>query len=446
MNREMQPMPPHARRKRGLRCAVALLTAVLATAGCDRSLDLTNPNSPTEQAALSNLDGVIATSLGMQEQFASSVLTYVRAPALVTDEWGTASRALAADQSLFTGEGIDASFGVVSEPYYVTYRIARTANAIIAAVPRLGSGLSAGFAAGLTANAKLFKAMALGMAAQQYERLPLDAATEGAVPVPRAQVFAEAIRLLESARADLQPYASADLAGFTSRAVSPGFDVRNTIDAMLARYYLYTNQYPQAIEAARRVDLSKVSLLTYPDPAANPIWNYSVNAGYVAPLKSFAREAEPGDRRVGFWVDTLAARPIGNPPTLELAQFRMYGSRNDPFPVYVPGEMLLIQAEAQARQDNLAAAVDLINQVRARRATATTPGAALPPVSATELDTQQEVLAQIAYERRYELFSQGLRWEDLRRLGEYIGRQPKAAFLPLPDSECRTNPNAGCSG
>ena len=31
-----------------------------ALAGCS-NLDLTNPNSPTEQAALSNLDGVIAT-------------------------------------------------------------------------------------------------------------------------------------------------------------------------------------------------------------------------------------------------------------------------------------------------------------------------------------------------------------------------------------------------
>src|SRR6476661_8703932 len=92
------------------------LLALVASVACNTGLDVTNPNSPTEQAALSNLDGVIATELGMQDQFATSFNTYVRAPALVTDEWGTASKALAADISLFTGQGIDASYGVVSDP------------------------------------------------------------------------------------------------------------------------------------------------------------------------------------------------------------------------------------------------------------------------------------------------------------------------------------------
>ena len=424
----------------------AAVVALALVAGCNMGLDLTNPNSPTEETALSNVEGVIATSLGMQEQFAGSVLEYVRAPALITDEWGTASKALAADISLYTGESIDASFGVVSQPYYNTYRIARTSDNIIANAPGLG-GISPAFQKALVANAKLFKGMALGMAAMHYERLPLGAAVEGGVPVPRMQAFAEVIRLLESARGDLTGVQDADLTGFNSRAVSPGFDLRNTIDAMLARYYLYTNQYDQAIAAATRVDLTKVSLLAYPDPATNPIYNYSVVAGYVAPLKSWAREAEPNDRRVPFWVDTLTAPPTGNPPTLALANFALYGTKNAPFPVYVPGEMLLIRAEALARKGapaDLTAAIALINQLRARASTANTPGAGLGPIPAT-VDTQAEVLAQIAYERRYELFSQGLRWEDLRRLGGFVGRAPKVAFLPMPQAECNSNPNAGCS-
>ncbi len=161
-----------------LRLALGASLLAFGVLGCSTDLNLTNPNSPTEEAALTSIDGVVATSLGMQDQFASSILTYVRAPALVTDEWGTASKALAADISLFTGEGIDASYGVVSGPYYATYRVARTANAIIAAVPGV-PGLGAGLSAGLIANAKLFKAMALGFAAQQYEKLPIDASVEG---------------------------------------------------------------------------------------------------------------------------------------------------------------------------------------------------------------------------------------------------------------------------
>ncbi len=419
------------------------LLVLVASVACNTGLDLTNPNSPTEQAALSNLDGVIATELGMQDQFATSALIYVRAPALVTDEWGTASKALAADISLYTGDGIDPSYGVVSDPYYVTYRIARTADAIIGAVPNIG-GLSAGFAAGLTANAKLFKAMALGMAAQQYAQLPIDASVTGGTPVPREQAFAEVIRLLESARSDLAPYSAADLSGFTSRAVSTGFDVRNTIDAMLARYYLFTGQYQQALDAAKRVDLTKVSLLAYPDPAINPIYNYSLVAGYVAPLKSWARSAEPNDKRVPFWVDTLAAPPNGNPPSLQLAQFALYGTRNAPFPVYLPGEAMLIKAEAEAQLGDLPSAIADINAVRTKSGTANTPGAQLPPLTAAQLDTKDKVLAQIAMERKYELFSQGLRWEDLRRLGTLVGVQPKVTFLPMPQGECTTNPNAGC--
>jgi hypothetical protein len=417
--------------------------ALAASMACNTGLDLTNPNAPTQEAALSSIDGVVGTELGMQDQFASSVNTYVRAPALVTDEWGTASKALAADISLFTGDGIDPSYGVVSDPYYVTYRIARTADVIIGAVPNL-TGLGPAFAAGLTANAKLFKAMALGMAAQQYAQLPIDASVTGGTPVPRAQAFAEVIRLLESARSDLAPYSNADLSVFTSRAVSSGFDVRNTIDAMLARYYLFTGQYQQALDAANRVDLTKVSLLAYPDPDLNPIYNYSVVAGYVAPLKSWAQGAEPNDKRVPFWVDTLATPPKGNPPTLQLAQFALYGTRNAPFPVYLPGEILLIKAEAEAQLGQLPQAIADINAVRTKSGTATTPGAQLPPLTAVQLATKDQILAQIAYERKYELFSQGLRWEDLRRLGSVIGLQPKVPFLPMPQAECNTNPNAGC--
>lgn len=436
-----QPIITGATRMR-TRLGLGLLTLAV-TSACNTSLDLTNPNAPTEQAALSSIDGVVGTELGMQDQFATSALIYVRAPALVTDEWGTASKALAADISLFTGEGIDPSYIVVSEPYYVTYRIARTADVVINAVPNL-TGLGPAFSAGLTANAKLFKAMALGMAAQQYEQLPLNASITGGVPVPRAEAFDEVIRLLESARTDLQPYSNADLSVFAARAVSSGFDVRNTIDAMLARYYLFTGQNQQALDAASRVDLTKVSLLTYPDPGLNPIYNYSTVAGYVAPLKSWADQAEAGDKRVPFWVDLTATPPNGNPPSLSLRQFKLYATRNSPFPVYLPGEVQLIKAEAEARLNDLPAAIDDINAVRTKSGTANTPGAELPGLTALDLPTQNDVLAQIAYERRYELFSQGLRWEDLRRLGSIIGVQPKVDFLPMPQAECTTNPNAGC--
>ena len=424
-----------------IRTGVALAAAVLLGA-CDLDLNVTNPNAPTEQEVITDLNGVLALSLGMQQQFASSINDYVRAPALITDEFGTQTRALAADQSLFLGEGIDPGYGVVSDPYYATYRVARSANNILAAVPTLGN-LSPGLEVGLTATARLFKAMALGLAAQQYQRLPLDASIEGAPLVPRAEVFAEVVRLLEAARTDLGRVTDAELATFRARGLSPGVDLRATVDAMLARYYLFTNQHQQALTAAGRVNLNVLSVLNYTDPDRNPIWNYGTQLLYVSPLKSFADQAEAGDQRVAFWVNPTAAPFNGNPP-VALLPFNYYNSRNAAFPLYLPGEILLIQAEAQARLGNLAAARDLINRVRTKTGTATLPGAALPALPVEALDTLDEVLAQIAYERRYELYAQGLRWEDLRRLGSFVNRQPKVQFLPTPESECRNNPLANC--
>jgi hypothetical protein len=112
--------------------------------------------------------------------------------------------------------------------------------------------------------------------------------------------------------------------------------------------------------------------------------------------------------------------------------------------VYLPGEILLIRAEAEAQLNDLPSAINDINAVRTKTGSATTPGAQLPALTAVQLNTRDKILAQIARERQYELYSQGLRWEDLRRLGSLIGVQPRVDFLPMPQSECNTNPNAGC--
>jgi starch-binding outer membrane protein, SusD/RagB family len=428
-----------------IRTGLALLALSVTAAGCDASLDVVNPNAPVETEVLSSVDAMLAFSIGMQDQYATSVLIYSRAPALITDEWGVRTQALLADRSLYMESlAIDPAYGVVADPYYVTYRIARSANLIMSSVGNLP--LAPSLQAALTANAKLFKAMALGMAAQHYERLPLDANINGAVPVPRAQVFAEVISLLESARADILNVPDSDpgMVTFRARATTPNFDLRNSIEAMLARYYLIVGQNQQALNAANRVNLASTSRFDYPSPTRNPINNYSFGLNYVMPLRSFVTQAEAGDARVGYWVNTAGTQVIGDPPTAVMLPFQMYSGQSDPFYLYLPGEVMLIKAEAHARLNNLPAAREQINLVRTKTASAGLPGANLPALTAAQLPDQTSILRQIGYERRYELFSQGLRWEDLRRLGTILGIQPKNQFLPFPDAECRTNPNAGC--
>jgi hypothetical protein len=114
--------------------------------------------------------------------------------------------------------------------------------------------------------------------------------------------------------------------------------------------------------------------------------------------------------------------------------------------VYLPDEMRLIKAEAFTNLGTLDSAAFYVNAVRTQASSSLDePVADLPALDpATDLDTAAELLAQIAYERRYELYMQGLRWEDTRRLGESVTTTPVFSFLPTPQQECNANPNAGC--
>lgn len=433
-----------------LRLGGALLAVAFGTAACD--LDLQNPNDPTEQEVLVDPDGIVAVAVGLQSQYATSVIDYSRAPALVTDQWGTAASSLLADRSLFLGDDVLPDYGVVTGPYATTYRIARTANLLIDRAPQVPN--NRGIQVGTVALAKLIKAMALGNAAQHFERLPLDADLAGGQPQPRVAVLEEVISLLESARADLGTVSDAELAvSFNARVLGSGINLRNTVDAMLARYSLVlaaerSDQalYRQAIEAAGRVSRTAVSVLPYPNPNVNPVYNYSLaGARYVAALRSFVLEAEPGDQRPAFWVDVAATPVRGNPTDTLLLPFKAFADRNSPIPVYLPDEMLLIQAEAYTRLGDFAQARTLINRVRTQAsASAIDPAAGLPALPDAALDTEAELLAQIAYERQYELYWVGNRWSDLRRLDAFVDEEPSIQFLPFPLRECQINPNAGC--
>lgn len=439
-----QPTHRGAGRPRGRRMlGLGALALSLAAGACD--LELTNPNALSEEDVLTDANGLVALAIGMQAQHATSMGDFVRAPALVTDEWGSTTGSLSAYQSLVTGENFDKGFGVVEAPWSSAYRVVRTANSLL---DNVGSvSLDAGTQAGIRALAKTYRAMALGMISMQYEMLPVDVRVENPVPLPRGVVLDSVQAMLESARQDLA--GNPDLSIFEARVLVDGIDLDEVIDAMLARFYLVDGEYAKAAEAAQRVDPASRSEFRYTGTSANPIWNIAFNSIYVQPLASFAAQAEPGDARVTYWLQEAATPIVGNPDSL-LIPFDTYADRNAPIPVYLPDEMVLIRAEARARAGDLGGARDLINQVRSQCGdpeAATEPVACLPELPVDALDTVDEVLDQIAYERRYELFSQGLRWEDLRRLGydNAVGAPPVLNWLPIPSQECRENEAAGCT-
>lgn len=415
-----------------------LLAATLAAAGCD--LGLTNPNAPAEEEVLNSPELVLATAVGLQSLYADNIHHFVRAPALATDEWGTRQRALEADRSLITG-AIDPIYGVINDPFATTYRIARTADVLITNAPRVN--LSTGTMMGTVALAKLIKAMALGHLTLQYQQMPANYDPNGAAPLPREQVRDTVIALLESARADLSGVTDAQLAEFNTRVLAGGISLRNTIDAMLARFYLFDGQNQAAIDAAQRVNTGVLSQLLYPAPSINPVQNYGYALDYVGTRRVFFLDAQAGDLRPAYWSTRTGVAGLPD----SVFNFARPLSPNDPFAVYLPDEMKLIQAEAYANLGQLGQARTLINQVRTQcSSTVAEPLACQAELPVEALDTAAEVYAEILYQRRYELFAQGLRLEDLRRLDEYSAIEPTVDFLPYPTTECQRNPNSGCFG
>lgn len=419
---------------------LALLVAFAAT-GCD--LDLQNPNSPPESQVVSNVDGMYALAIGMQGQYANSMDDYLATNSLATDEWGTRSKALLSYISLLNGENFDNSYLVVEDPWANSYETIRSANTILANVD--GLGLGTGLRNQFTALAKLFKAMSYGMLVQQYEAVPVVVGTSGGATQPREVVLDTVLDLLNSANDDMSQVTDADIALTRNRLLGSGFDIRNTINAMLARYSLMAGQYQEAIDAADAVDLGVLSVFQFPPPTRNPVENLAFQLGYVGALRSFVNEAEPGDQRPAYWVDVAAAPLPANPADSVILPLKKYSLPEDPFPVYLPDEMRLIKAEALARTNQFPDAADLVNDVRTQTSSAVDePVAGLPALPATALDTQDELLAEIARQRRYELFEQGLRWEDTRRFGPALTTTPTVEFLPIPLQECLTNTSKPC--
>lgn len=423
-----------------------LLIGTLAVTACD--LDLQNPNAPTEEEVASDTESLIATAVGMQGDFALQFDELVQASALASDEWGTGTASLLAYRSLFVEpETLEPTFGVVEEPFAAAYEVVDAADFLLTHVP--GVVEEGAVRTGILALARLFRGMALGMVALQFEEAPVVITVEHPVPRPRTEVLDSALASLEAARATVATMSDEQLGNLvTARVIPSTFDIPNTIDAMLARYYLVRAgitgslaDYAAAAEAAARVDRSVVSQFRYTGTAENPIYNLSIELNYVHPLNSFLTDAEAGDERPGFWVDESAAPAAGNPPDSLLLPLDQSDAADDPIYVYLPDEMLLIQAEAAVRQGDFAAARDFINEVRTAGAE---PFADLPELADADLDTEEELLRQIAYERRYELYMQGLRWEDMRRLDPYIDAEPTIEFLPYPQQECTTNPEANC--
>lgn len=427
-------------------CAVAAAAASLGAC----SLDLQNPNSPTETQVTTSVDGVIALATGLQGRFATSYSAFAYTAGLVTDEFAATSAALVSISDAEQG-AVPSGTGIADAVFNSIYRTVRTADDLLTGSVALASQIDPGTRSGLRALAFTLKAEALGEALQSYQKIPV--ATLGVTSptyVARSQALAVVRQLLDSAATTLTT--TAPSAFFNNSILTPGLSLSNTLQLLRARYARMAGDDAGALAAANLVARSgpaALSVLTFPAPGVNPYANVTGGPNGISPRRTWRLSMLPQDQRFAYFVtpSTTASGRVG----AQLDPWSRYASPSAPLPVYFPDEALLIKAEALANQNQLAPAQAVLDSVR----TDCTGGRGLDdpkaclPALASAL-TQSALLTEIYVQRRYELFGTGLRWEDARRRNAIRG--PTAApavptdgqrcWLPYAVGDRNANPNA----
>ena len=428
--------------------AAAFAIAAGAVGAC--TLDLENPNAPTEAQVTTSVDGVIALATGLQGRFAVSYGNFAYMAGLVTDEFASTSAALISISDAEQG-AVPSGTAIADNVFNSVYRTVRTADDLLAGSEALAAQFDAGTRSGVRALAFALKAEALGEAIQSYQKIPINTyGVTAPVYVSRAEALALVRALLDSAAAAIT--ATAPSAFFNASILTPGVNLTNVIQLFRARYARMANDDATALAAANlvgRTGTGALSLLTFPSPTVNFYANVTGGTNGIAPRRQWRLSMATGDQRFSYFVapSTTVTGRIG----ALLDPWSRYANPQAPLPVYMPDEALLIKAEALANQNQLAAAQAALDSVR----TDCTGGRGLddPKACLTALTSQlsqSQLLAEIYVQRRYELLGTGLRWEDTRRRSAIRG--PTAApsvptdgqrcWLPYALGDRNANPNA----
>lgn len=435
-------------RKKIQRCATAI--AALSLGAC--SLDLINPNAPTEREATATVDGVIALATGLQARYAASYGNFSYMAGLVNDEFASKSASLISISDSEQGV-VPAGTAIADNVFNSIYRTVYTADDLLAGSVALAAELDAGTRSGLRALAFALKADALGMALQSYHQIPIDIYKVAAPTyVPRSVALQHVRDLLDSASVTLAAQAPGTF--FNNNILTPGVSLQNVVQLFRARYARMAGDNATAIVASNlvaRTGTAALSVLTFPAPGINFYANVTGGTNGISPRRQWRTSMTGGDQRFTYFV--VPSTTLTGRVNALLDDWNRYASANSPMPVYYPDEALLIKAEALANQNtapSLAESQAVLDSVRTDCTGGRgldDPKACLAALAAGQ--TQAQLLAEIYVQRKYELLGTGLRWEDSRRRTAIRG--PVAApgvpvdgqrcWLPYAIGDRNANPN-----
>src|SRR6476646_6288329 len=135
--------------------AMTLVAAgALSLGAC--SLDLQNPNSPTQEQVTTSVDGVIALATGLQARFAQSYGNFSYMAGLVTDEFSATSAARISISDAEQG-AVPSGTGIAENVFNSEYRTVRSADDLLAGAEALADQFEPGTLSGLRALAYALK-------------------------------------------------------------------------------------------------------------------------------------------------------------------------------------------------------------------------------------------------------------------------------------------------
>ncbi len=414
--------------------------AVLAInmSGCIK--DYQDPGSAIQETVITNPKALAGVATSLQSRYSlgrNNVYNTVTASGFLAGELILLNQGNTAELQLsLGGNSLDGSNTLLSALWTNSNKIIYDANVILTNSADIADKP---FASGLIGYATIFKALAMGDLAAFWEKIPAGIG-ENVTFITRQEGYNKIITDIDVA---LTAITANPISAAFNTNVPPGIDVLNTLRALKARYALYSGNYPLALSTANTVDLSKKAVFQH-NATVNPngifvavtgtnnLWQPVNNTlGLPAGLTPDA-----GDKRIPFYLsENLTVAP----------RFRMAGfaaTITSEFPIYLPGEMTLIQAEAYARQTtpDVANALIELNKIVTKKPAADPlgVGADLPPLVGPL--TPAQILTEVYKQRSIEMFLSGQRLEDSRRLGR-PQTERKRNFVNYPFRERDQNPN-----
>jgi starch-binding outer membrane protein, SusD/RagB family len=412
---------------------ILFLFSMLIQTNCKK--DFIDPNRAIEEQVLSSSKGLTGIAVGLQRIYtlgrASSLYNLVTINGLLTNELFVVNAGNTSEVQLQTGgNSVDGTHAMLGTFWNSCNKIIYDADLVIQNAKNLSDK---NYASGLIAYASIFKALSIGGLSQFWEKVPASIGSNVSF-IDRVEGFKKAIAILDEAQVAINTNAIS--ASFTS-SVPVGIDIPNTINALKARFYLYSNQLPSALTSANLVDVTKKSTFNFDALSLNPLFEVATSTNNVVQPKDSAFGLAPNlapasnDARVPFYTSINATI---------LPRFRINGFGNaaaTAFPVYLPGEINLIKAEVYTRQNDTTNGKLWLNAVITKTADPFNVFANQPAIAA---GSQATLLEQIYRHRCIELYMSGQKLEDMRRFNR-PNEERRRNLMPYPLRERDNNSN-----